>query len=373
MSSAPSASEPSGSPVSLRDRQLHIAGIVAAYFAVSISLVFVNKVLLSEGSSIPAPLFVTWFQCVVTVGICWAFGEAGRRANPGTFFAQFPAVEYKREVGVPLLRLSGIFVAMVAFNNLCLKYVEASFYNVARSLTIVFNVALTYLFLHESTSRTVLACLAVVVVGFFVGSSGEVRFSLIGTAFGVVSSVFVSLYSVAQKKYMDLVQKNAMKLSAYNNINACILFLPFIALTGELSIISQNFHMFYSAQFWTMMLLGGVTGFGIGIVTTMQIKATSPLTHNISGTAKACVQTILAFWIWQNPTTVQNVLGIALVLAGSCAFTYVRNEEMKAEMAAKGAPAAIAPAAPAQEAAPAETAAEDEEQGPNAERQKLVR
>ena len=60
----------------------------------------------------------------------------------------------------------------------------------------------------------------------------------------------------------------------------------------------------------------------------MQIKVTSPLTHNISGTAKACVQTALAFWIWQNPTTVENLLGIALVLLGSMAYTYVRNRAL---------------------------------------------
>lgn len=57
-----------------------IAGIVALYFVVSISLVFVNKLLLTKGNSIPAPLFVTWSQCVVTVIICWALGIRGREA-----------------------------------------------------------------------------------------------------------------------------------------------------------------------------------------------------------------------------------------------------------------------------------------------------
>jgi GDP-fucose transporter C1 len=34
--------------------------------------------------------------------------------------------------------------------------------------------------------------------------------------------------------------------------------------------------------------------FAIGYVTGLQIKVTSPLTHNISGTAKAAAQTVLA-------------------------------------------------------------------------------
>ena len=58
------------------------------------------------------------------------------------------------------------------------------------------------------------------------------------------------------------------------------------------------------------MTLGGIFGFAIGYVTGLQIKVTSPLTHNISGiviyiciksqvvllpgTAKAAAQTVLA-------------------------------------------------------------------------------
>ena len=41
------------------------------------------------------------------------------------------------------------------------------------------------------------------------------------------------------------------------------------------------------------MNVTGATGFAIGLVTVMQVKATSPLTHNISGTAKAAVQVSL--------------------------------------------------------------------------------
>jgi solute carrier family 35 (GDP-fucose transporter), member C1 len=335
MANPPTVNKDDTTADSLRARQTQIALVVTAYFIVSISLVVVNKVLLSAGSSIPAPLFVTWFQCIVTVLICFACGEAGKKAERGTFFAQFPVVEYNPVLARQLAGLSGVFVAMMTFNNLSLKYVEVSFYNVARSLTIVFNVVLTYFMLKETTSRNAIFSLLVVVVGFFVGSSGEMRFSLLGTFYGVVSSIFVSLYSVMQKKQMALVDGNVWKLSAYNNINACIMFIPFIVLTGELEIIYANFNTLFSLQFWIIMVLSGFFGFLIGIVTTMQIKATSALTHNISGTAKACVQTVLAFWIWQNPTSAGNILGIVLVLAGSLAYAWVRNEEMKIEMNAK--------------------------------------
>jgi hypothetical protein len=59
------------------------------------------------------------------------------------------------------------------------------------------------------------------------------------------------------------------------------------------------------------------------------------------------VQTVLAFWIWQNTTSAENVAGIALVLAGSMAYGYVRNLEMVAEAGAKRASSAAASTASA--------------------------
>lgn len=228
-----------------------------------------------------------------------------------------------------VLPLSVIFVGMMTFNNLCLKYVEVSFYNVARSLTMVFNVILTRLVLGGETSARTLMCMAVVCLGFYVGTESEVNFSLKGTFFGVTSSLFVSMNSIWTRRVSDAVDGNKWRLAAYNNINAVILFMPFMLMTGEISIIQEHSELLFSLTFWSMMLLSGVFGFLIGICTIMQIQVTSPLTHNISGTAKAAVQTVLAFLIFQNPTSFWNVMGIALVLGGSLLYSYVRTLEMK--------------------------------------------
>ncbi len=82
-----------------------------------------------------------------------------------------------------------------------------------------------------------------------------------------------------------------------------------------------------SPMFWAAMTVAGVFGFSIGIVTVLQIKVTSPLSHNISGTAKAAVQSMLAFYLWGNPATVMGVLGIFVVLGGSLLYTLVKMNE----------------------------------------------
>lgn len=61
------------------------------------------------------------------------------------------------------------------------------------------------------------------------------------------------------------------------------------------------------------MTLGGVFGFMMGYVTGWQIQATSPLTHNISGTAKAAAQTVMAVvWYSELKTLLWYVLDFDL-------------------------------------------------------------
>ena len=92
---------------------------------------------------------------------------------------------------------------------------------------------------------------------------------------------------------LNVVDGNIWLLTFYNNINAVLLFIPLMVVFGEVPTVTGFSHL-GSLDFWFMMTIGGVFGFGIGYVTGLQIKATSPLTHNISGTAKAAAQTVLA-------------------------------------------------------------------------------
>lgn len=220
-------------------------------------------------------------------------GERNRLSNRGpSFVDDFPVVKYDLRTGLQVLPLSLIFVAMITFNNVCLQHVAVSFYNVARSLSIVFNVIFTYIFLQKTTSLLTCSTLFLVIIGFIVGIDGELDFSLFGTIAGVLASIFVSLNSIFTSKVLPKVNNDKSMLLYYNNFNASILFIPFMALF-EAHIILDNSDKLFSLLFWISMVVTGFMGFAIGLVTVMQVKATSPLTHNISGTAKAAVQSLM--------------------------------------------------------------------------------
>jgi GDP-fucose transporter C1 len=213
---------------------IHITQVVTAYWVVSISMVYLNKILLSnEEASISAPMFVTWYQCVITAAICVVLGnlgESSRKEGRQSFLNEYPRVKYNMETGLKVLPLSVIFVGMIAFNNICLKYVEVSFYNVARSLSIVFNVIFTYYLLGKGTSLKTCSTLTIVILGFYLGIDGEINLSIFGTLAGVLSSLFVSLNSIYTSKVLPAVNNDKSLLLYYNNVNAAFLFLPFIIL-----------------------------------------------------------------------------------------------------------------------------------------------
>ena len=149
-----------------------------------------------------------------------------------------------------------------------------------------------------------------------------------GIFFGVLSSFFAAMNGVYIKKTIDIVDKNLWKLNYITNIWATIIFIPLIFITGEYERI-VSFKAFFSFYFWFAMSISGSLAFLIGYVTSLQIKVTSPLTHNISGTSKSYLQTVLGVIAFNETKTVLWWLSNLLVLIGAAMYSHTRNREMR--------------------------------------------
>jgi len=296
-----------------------IAIVIGFYWVCSMSVVFLNKYIFTYADyEFPFPLFVTWYQLVVALVLLVVCGHSKNR-----YLSIVPPFEFDCSTALKILPLTAIYVAMLTFNNLCLAFVEVSYYQVARSLTIFFNIIFTYFILHNKTSPAAMLACSIVFFGFIMGSYGESHFSLTGLIFGVFSSVFVALYGIFVKKKLQVVDNNEWRLLHYNTTLAIILLIPIVLISGEIGEIATVFFIL-RPKFWIIMTITGITGFLINIATFLQIKFTTPLTNTISGTAKACVQTVLSVIIFRNPITFMNGFGIFLVLFGSLLYSLIR-------------------------------------------------
>lgn len=146
------------------------------------------------------------------------------------FFSFFPQVEYNLTIGAKIMPLTFLFAMMLVFNNICLKYVQITFYQVARSLGIPLTVIFGYIISRQYTSFRCLLCCGIIVIGYLLGIKGEIKFSLFGTLCGVASSVFSTLYFIYIKNMLPVVNDNSWYLMYYNNMNACILLPIFFCV-----------------------------------------------------------------------------------------------------------------------------------------------
>ncbi|GAA5797106.1 hypothetical protein HPULCUR_002485 [Helicostylum pulchrum] len=315
-------------PVQSRGEKQHpislIAAVVSFYFVISLSVVFLNKIIMSGSSDFPYALFVTWYQLVVALILLLIWASLGKSYK---LFSIIPPYEFNLAIAKKVAPLTFVYVGMLVMNNLCLKYVHVTFYQVARSLSINFTILFTLLILHKKTSFPALVACGIVFSGFVIGSYGEINFSWPGVFYGVGSSAFVALYGIYVQKTLVVVDNNQWKLLHYNTTLAIIFLSPLLLLSGEISDIMETSEIIYTSSFWVLMTITGVTGFGINIAMFLQVKYTSALTNTISGTAKSCVQTVLAAMIFKNEISALNGLGILLALIGSGYYSWVRYQE----------------------------------------------
>ena len=92
-----------------------------------------------------------------------------------------------------------------------------------------------------------------------------------GTIFGVLASLTVSLNSIYTKRVLPAVDDNVRLLVFYNNINAMILFVPLIVVFGEIPEI-YSYPDLFSISFFLLMTAGGLFGLAIGYVTGLQVQ-----------------------------------------------------------------------------------------------------
>ena len=307
----------------LFNKELRSILAVSFYTLVSIGLIFLNHFILTNEKVKTDPLFMSWFQFIVAYFLIIIITTLCSKIP---LLNLFPQIHYNFFIALKVLPVSLTYLLMIGLNNKCLASLSVSSYQIVRSLSIFFNIAQTYFILKKKTSfRCCLACLGVV-FGFLLGINGDVNLSIRGAIIGVISSFFSSLYSIVVKKIMSLLENNEYLLLEYNTPISIILLSPILYYNKEFEIFSTDMPL----KFWIIQISAGILGFILNISVFLNIKYTTPLTHNICGTVKSCLQTMLAFIVFPGTEkmTVKKFFGTLLVIGFSTYYAFIRRSEM---------------------------------------------
>ncbi|KAI0037064.1 hypothetical protein K488DRAFT_81559 [Vararia minispora EC-137] len=298
--------------------RLLVAGTVSFYLVAALAMVMANKWVLR---STDFPIFFLFIQMLIAVIlflVCHVVGiiQISMRFDRATLTGLAPLI---------FLNVVGLTA-----NNFTLKYVDASFYQVVRGLLLPFTVFTSYIFLNSRPSLRILYACAIVTAGFFIGIflDGTV-ISTRGVIYGVVSSMMSALHAVTMKRSLEVVGGSALNLSWYTNLLSAIVLIPLIVFAGEIPAIMLVLH-FASENLgtfiWGSAITGGL-GFLMSIASVLSIKVTSPITHMISSAIRGIAVSFLGNKLFGEYISYGRMWAIAIILAGSLYYTWVKHEE----------------------------------------------
>lgn len=208
-----------------------------------------------------------------------------------------------------LLPVVTINIVGLVFNTLCLREVEATFfqvltfffsrsvvqpnsgsYQIARGLVLPLTIAVTSVTTHSHPSVRVIIATSIVTMGFFVGvaPTGNIPVAAIPSPislfYGVFSSLAIAIHTVLIKASLPYCNNSTIQLAYWTNAGSAILLAPFVLLLGEpVRILELS-----ASPDWNMKvfvwgsLVTGFFGFLLCIAGLLSIKVTSPVTHMFS-------------------------------------------------------------------------------------------
>eukprot|EP01056_Protomagalhaensia_sp_Gyna25_P001027 Protomagalhaensia_sp_Gyna_25__1026@NODE_1497_length_1786_cov_10_362908_g1212_i0_p1_GENE_NODE_1497_length_1786_cov_10_362908_g1212_i0NODE_1497_length_1786_cov_10_362908_g1212_i0_p1_ORF_typecomplete_len481_score69_27TPT/PF03151_16/1_3e56UAA/PF08449_11/47UAA/PF08449_11/1_5e17EamA/PF00892_20/0_0025EamA/PF00892_20/1_1e07PUNUT/PF16913_5/2_8e09Nuc_sug_transp/PF04142_15/1_1e02Nuc_sug_transp/PF04142_15/1_8e06Nuc_sug_transp/PF04142_15/0_029SLC35F/PF06027_12/3e02SLC35F/PF06027_12/1_8e07CRTlike/PF08627_10/0 len=301
---------------------------ILAYSCTSLAVVYYNWWLFTSGFKYP--VFVSWIQQVV--GFCIFF--LGSRA--ALYFSSlrplFPHADFNLATLWKIAPLSVSFVLTIGLANICLQKTLISTYQVARSLTLLFVILLSYLLLKQKQGLTVLFACGLMVIGFMIGSLDPETLSLGGLIAGGFSSFFQSLYNVLIAKTMPLVQGDNQLLLFYNVTLSSLFFIPMTLLSEDMSAWQTAFGQVADTNLWVVwggMALSGILGTTLNMTQYLVVKVTSPLTFNIVGFSKSLVQSVGGIVFFGDKVSLESASGLLLCLFGSGLYAKAKHTSAK--------------------------------------------
>lgn len=242
-------------------------------------MVFVNKIVLNSAPNLP--ILFMFFQSATTV-LLLKFTSLFSSA------IDIPTFEW-----TTARKLAPLFLVDACgfiFNALCLRDVEAAFYQIARGLVLPLTIALVSFTGATRPSLPVVVCATIVTTGFFIGISfgGDLPERSVPTPlalfYGFLSSLSIATHAVLVKSSLTHVNGSSTMLSYWSNLGSTVLLATLAIVKGE---VWDFWGMVNNPGWdWTTFAWGnlvtGVFGFMISVAGILSVKVTSPVTHMFS-------------------------------------------------------------------------------------------
>ena len=308
-------------PTESQSRFFLVAVVILSYWVVAMAMVFINKQLISgHDSGVDISVFIVWVQTFIGVSSVMVLRLIRTYLK---LKCDLPLFHLKSLLDQDMILASMLFTGTLIFNNLMLKYISVAFYQLARSLTLIFVILFSSLVLGEKVSWKIISSCALIILGFYIGVDEEIfsqGLHALGVIYGIAASVTAALCGVFYKRVQVRENPGSLQMTFNNQLISFIALSPLLYSTSQLSDFLQS-PLASNPTVAFLLMLSGFASILMGWVSAYLISLTSPLTHNISINTKSVLQTLLAV-LWSGETrSFSWWLGNALVMGGIGTYT----------------------------------------------------
>jgi len=314
---------------------------VSFYMVSALVMVFVNKAVLNSTPDLPFSFLFIQLSIAVILLHLTSFlvhhTSVGRLVPVGSKI-ELPTLDWT--TAVRLAPLITIAITGLIFNTLCLRNVDASFFQIARGLQLPLTIIVSSIQAKSMPPRKVIYASSLVALGFFLGVSPSSYFTtysansvkeatLISLIYGFLSSLMIAIHAVLVKPAHRYVDGSVVKLAYWTNFVSSCALIPCILVTGELTPLMERYQS-GSAE-WHVFLVGsvvtGVFGFLLCMAGLLSITNTSATAHMFSSAARSVLQTMLGAAIFGDIITSNRGMSISIITLGALYFTYIKSQK----------------------------------------------
>ncbi|EAU92818.1 hypothetical protein CC1G_01863 [Coprinopsis cinerea okayama7 len=303
--------------------QLKVAAVVAFYMCSALIMVFVNKAVLNNSPDLP--LLFLLFQLLIAVILLHV---------SAAFSSKIEIPKFDKAVAKKLIPVVTVNIVGLVFNTLCLRDVEASFFQIARGLVLPLTIVVSSAHTRTTPGKKVVFAAAVVTVGFMIGVAPSKDLpkssipSTLSLFYGVLSSLFIAFHAVLIKSSLPHCNNSTIQLAWWTNVGSAVMLFPFVWIHGEPWKVLDLY--FLENWDWRVFAWGtlvtGVFGFLLCVAGLLSIKVTSPITHMFSSAARSVLQTLIGVWAFKDILNVNRGLSILIILVGTMYYTWLKSQ-----------------------------------------------
>jgi len=325
-----------------------IACVVTFYMTSALTMVFVNKAVLNSSPTLPVTfLIVQLTMAVILLHVSTLFSPKVAKDVP----KWNEVVPHAKQKWRSLWKVVSVNAIGLLFNTLCLRDVDATFFQIARGLVLPLTIITSAICIRARPSLRVILAATGVTTGFLIGVAPSISpfafrdiplqtltsdfktrlaASPLSLFYGFLSSLFIALHAVWIKSSLPALDNSAIALAWWSNFIGIFILAPIALLNGEVPVLISLLYDFSSDASRTFLigsLVTGVVGFFLCISSLISIKVTSPITHMFSSAARSVIQTLIGVSIFGDLLTVNRALSILVILIGTMFYTWVKSVE----------------------------------------------